>query len=421
MFEAVSLLEDQLDETLRHAARAAHYRRAWRRKRVSARALASLPLLDKASAAEHQEQLRIGDEGAPALLAGVVSSATTRSGRPLRVPFDVDVIDDAPDTRRNRHRKLKLKLTLVIYSPRHGVRHADSDDQVLLPATLHANTVDVAWDLLSSDKRFDALIAPLSTLKWLTVALLERGHDLARLRLDVVGATGYPVTAFSRAWLERAWGCRLVDNYSLSELPGFAYPSRETGFQHWVGGAVHFELIDPLTARAVRARTGALGELVATSLLPAAKRMPLIRYRTGDIVEVGPVEKRGDFAGKRGVRFRGRVSHSVIARAARGRRSAYLALSRDVLEVAEALPDVAMEPHPAEVLRLVPPCDVGVPKVLVDTEAERIHVELRFDPARYPKRALEVARAFRSVVDARVPLDLVRPGTLDVHTLVRKL
>jgi hypothetical protein len=396
-----------LDDTIAHARSAPHYAKAWRGKRV----FASLPLLDKATAAEQQEALRIGGEGSPALLAGVVSSATTRSGRPLRVPFDDD---DAAGSMRKRPKQ----LTLVIYSPRHGVRHAGADDEVLLPATLHANTIDVAWDLLRNDRRFDALVCPLSTLKWLTVGLLERGHDLGKLRLDVVGATGYPVTSFSRAWLEGAWGCRLVDNYSLSELPGFAYPSRVTGFQHWVNGDVFFELVDPLTARTVPGKTGALGELVATSLLPAAKRMPLVRYRTGDIVEVGPVEKSGDFKGRRGIRFRGRTSQSILGPG----QARYRALGRDLLELGEALPDVAMEPHPAEVLRLVPPCDVGVPKILVENgRRPRVRVELRFDPARYPGRALDVAAAFRDVVHESVPIDLVRPGTLDVHALVRKL
>lgn len=396
-----------LDETIAHAARAPHYARTWKGKR----AFTSLPLLDKATAAEHQEQLRIGGEGAPALLAGVVSSATTRTGRPLRVPFDDDDVDARPT------RRAPKKLTLNIYSPRHGVRHADSDDEVLLPATLHANTIDVAWDLLSNDRRFDALVCPLSTLKWLTVGLLERGHDLTRVRLDVVGATGYPVTSFARAWLEGAWGCRLVDNYSLSELPGFAYPSAVSGFQHWVNADVWFELIDPITLRPVRARSGALGELVATSLLPAARRMPLVRYRTGDVVEVGPVEKSGDFKGKRGIRFRGRISQSIVTPGS----VRYRALSRDLLELGEALPDVAMEPHPAEVLRLVPPCDVGVPRILVEPAQQRVRVELRFDPARYPARALDVAAAFRGVVHESVDLDLCRPGTLDVHALVRKL
>ncbi len=394
-----------LEQTIAHAARAPHYARAWKGKR----AFTSLPFLDKATAAEQQERLMIGGEGAPALLAGAVSSATTRTGRPLRVPFDNDA--ERPKARRPK------RLTLRMYSPRHGVRHASADDEVLLPATLHANTIDVAWDLLTNDKRFDALVCPLSTLKWLTVGLLERGRDLAKLGLKVVGTTGYPMTSFARAWLEDAWGCRLVDNYSLSELPGYAFPSAFTGFQHWVSPHVWFELIDPVTLRAVRPNTGALGELVATSLLPAAKRMPFVRYRTGDVVEVGPVEKRGDFKGRRGIRFRGRITQSVIA--PRGER--YRALSRDLLELGEALPDVGMEPHPAEVLRLVPPCDVGVPRILVESAHNRVRIELRFDPSRYPSRALDVAAAFRSVVHKSVDIDLCRPGTLDVHALVRKL
>lgn len=390
-----------LDETLQHALRAPHYRRAWRGRVASAAGLTSLPLLDKVTAAEHQEALLVGDAGSAALLAGVVSSATTRTGRPLRVPFEFD----GPPRRQPK------KLTLVVYSPRHGVRFAESDDDVLLPATLHANTIDVAWDLLTSERRFDALICPLSTLKWLTVGLLERGRTLRKLRLSVVGATGYPVTSSARGWLEAAWGCGVIDNYSLSELPGYAYPS-SSGFHHWVGQAVWFELVDPRDGAPIAQRTGRIGELVATSLLPAARRMPLVRYRTGDLVELGPLER-----GSRGIRFRGRVSNSILGDA----RGKYLALGRDLLEIGEALPDVALEAHPAEVLRLVPPCDIGVPKIVVDERERCVHVELRFDPARYPARAKEVVRTFAGAVHRSVRVSVCRPGTLDVHALVRKL
>jgi hypothetical protein len=315
-------------------------------------------------------------------------------------------------------------LTLNIYSPRHGVRLPSDDREVLLPATLHLNTVDVAWELLNSFppgaasrnspvRPFVAVVAPLSTLKWLTVALLERHHQPASLGLEAIGATGYPVTAHSRSWLEQAWGAPVIDNYSLSELPGYAYPSPRTGFLHATITDVWFELIDPITATPIRPRAGALGELVATTT--HLSRLPLLRYRTGDIVELGAFEPE---LKSTGIRFRGRLSSSLVGQ---GKRR-YLALSRDLLEVGEACADVALEPHPAEVLRLVPPCDIGVPKLLVDNnDGPRLRIETRFDPSRYPARADTVRESFAAVVDTSVRIELMRPGSLDVHHLVRKL
>jgi len=76
------------------------------------------------------------------------------------------------------------------------------------------------------------------------------------------------------------------------------------------------------------------------------------------------------------MRFRGRTSHSLLDG------DVLLADSHDLLELAEGLPDVALVMHPAERLGLVPPSDIGVPKVRCGHDGKRpvIDVELRFDP-----------------------------------------
>lgn len=416
-------LDELLRQTLAHAATAPFYADSWRqhwRKITRARDLAQhLPLLHKPEAAEHQEALIVpGVEPEPiAHASGIVSSATTRTGRPLRVLRAAsEVMRPAPrqGPRRGRGSR-RLSRTLELYSPSHGLRDAGSD-RILLPAVAHLNTVEVLHDLLSGQApAVRYLVVPLPTLKWITVALQQRGHDRAPYNLRAIGTTGYPLTAHARSWLGPFWRVRLFDNYSLSELPGYALECRHCGFFHWQGSPMLFELVDPATGMATR---GKLGELVATTLLPARPRMPLIRYATGDVVERGPVCQREN---KRGLRFRGRQPHS-LTRIVDGQ-TRYLLLSRDLLEVTEALPDIAMQPHPAERLGLVPGADLGVPKARIDAGRNLLEVELRYDPARYPHRAQEVRRQLLAVCLRRPHPDVVlhRPGSLDVQRLAREL
>ncbi len=354
--------------------------------------LEAQPFLDKETAASQQEALVIaGVAPAPsAFAAGIVSSATTRAGRPLRVQLsagEVAAAEGAPALPGE-------EATLQIVSPRHGVRPA-AGPRTILPATLHRNTVDVVAELLASG-RYRSLVAPLSTLKWITVALGEAGVSCGSFGLQAIGTNGYAVTRHARRWLEPLWRAPLFDNWSMSELRGYAHPCGACGFSHWVGAPVWFEALG----------TGPVRELVATMILPHGERMPLIRYRTGDLMERGPVCAR---TGTRGLRFRGRISTSIPG----------AVLSRDLLEVTEATPDVAMEPHPAEVLGLVGPSDIGVPKARV--AGGRVEVELRWDPARYPERAAEVRAAIEGACLRPTEIVLRRPGSLDFVREARKL
>ena len=316
----------------------------------------------------------------------MVSSATTRAGRPLRMQAargEVLTVADGDDA------------TLEIISPRHGVRPVGGR-RTLLPATLHINTVDVAAELLASG-RYHTLVVPLGTLKWITVALGDRGVSPASFGLRAIGTTGYPVTRHARRWIEPLWHAPLFDNWSMSELRGYAHPCRGCGYGHWHGAPTWFELQN--TTRNV-------GELIATMLLPHGERMPLIRYRTGDLMERGPLCAR---TGTRGLRFRGRLASSLPGRV----------LSRDLLEVTEATPDIAMEPHPVEVLGIQRPCDIGVPKARI--RGDTIEVELRYDPARFAARAREVEVAIRAACLRRTEIALMAPGTLDFRREARKL
>ncbi len=112
----------------------------------------------------------------------------------------------------------------------------------------------------------------------------EKGFDTkgTRLRVGIFGAE--PWTEGMREQIEKEWNITALDIYGLSEIigPGVAMecPGKE-GLHLW---ADHFlpEVVDPATGEVLG--EGEEGELVITTLTKEA--LPLLRYRTGDIVSI---------------------------------------------------------------------------------------------------------------------------------------
>ncbi len=404
MFQPVDVARRRVvSATLAHAATIPFYRAAWGGRVLP---LSRVPLLDKSTAAAEQQQLRYPGEAAA---VGVISSSTTRDGRPLRVLRRA--VPEAPQVAHAGQAGIEV---LRIISPRHGLLTTSASDELVVAATLHDTFVELVIDLLR-EHRPPQLVVPLSTLKWLTAAIEQRGVSLASLAPRVISVTGYPLTTSARAWLATAWRTALVDHWSMSELSGHTQPCRHCGAAHWVGAALHAEVITPSSAKRTVLQTGRVGELVVTTLLPEAAAMPLVRYRTGDLVEVGPPCRAYD--GARGVIVRGRSSHSIVV----GDR--VLAASGALLELGESLADVAQVPHPAELLGLVRAADLGVPKITarLDAGVPVVDVELRYHPARFAQRAREVVAAVRGVVADEVSVRVHPPGSLELQRLMRKL
>lgn len=109
-------------------------------------------------------------------------------------------------------------------------------------------------------------------------------RDLA-VKTGIFGAE--PWTEEMREHLEAGLGIQAVDIYGLSEItgPGVAIECVEAkqGL-HIFEDFFYVEVIDPQTG--APKRSGEIGELVLTTLSKEA--MPMIRYRTGDLVSVNP-------------------------------------------------------------------------------------------------------------------------------------
>jgi len=141
----------------------------------------------------------------------------------------------------------------------------------------------------------------------------DMGMDPAKtsVRLGIFGAE--PWSEGMREQIEKEWNILALDVYGLSEIigPGVAMECPgKNGLHIW---ADHFipEVIDPSTGEVLE--EGKDGELVITTLTKEA--LPLIRYRTGDIVSL--TSEPCSFCGRtmpRISKIKGRIDDMLIIR-----------------------------------------------------------------------------------------------------------
>jgi phenylacetate-CoA ligase len=130
------------------------------------------------------------------------------------------------------------------------------------------------------------LCTPTYALRLAEVARSE-GMDLPRStvqKIIVAGEPGGSIPA-TRARIESAWGARVFDHTGMTETGPLGIEcSEHPGGLHLLETEYLAEVIDPATAQPVSA--GTEGELVLTTFDRPGS--PLIRYRTGDLVQVDP-------------------------------------------------------------------------------------------------------------------------------------
>lgn len=416
-----------LAETLALArAEVPYYRRAWRGLPLR---LEALPVLDKATAIAHQEQLRRGSSEA---FVGVISSGTHhREGRLLRVALGDDergaaqAFAQARGERSSHH----AGWVLEVRSAHHGWSSSAAPGRLVAPWTYTAQALRLVEQLLAEPqadgRRVVTMVLGSGALMPLTAWFLDRRVDPRRFGLRGIGTTSFRLAPRWRALVEEVWGCSVHDNFSLSELPGPAFECRTCGFHHWASPPVVTEVLHPVTHAPLRKGTGLL---VVTTLAPFVARMPLIRYSTGDLVTLGP---KCPLVGEVGFRPRGRLSQALVHP-----RWGLLVAPLDVSDLLEGRAEVGRHLHPMEQLGLVPMGDCGAVKAELSlTEARggrlvpRVQVELRFDPYVFADEAralggaladelLEKSPALRRLERSgggELEIELLRPGSLKLR------
>jgi phenylacetate-CoA ligase len=115
------------------------------------------------------------------------------------------------------------------------------------------------------------------------LARSEAGRKIGPGRVKSVLLSGDHVTPAMRTAIEQAWACRVFEHYGSTEIGlGGAVQCHAHAGLHVREADLLFEVVDPLSGEPLP--DGAEGELVVSTL--TRRGMPLIRYRTGDLVQM---------------------------------------------------------------------------------------------------------------------------------------
>lgn len=139
----------------------------------------------------------------------------------------------------------------------------------------HLNDTTIG-EYLDELERFapEVIAGYASAVHRIAQGLIRAGHE-RRVRPDAVLVSSESLTPGMRHDMEMAFGCRVTNAYSLGELVAFVSEC-EHGELHISTDYGVFEVVE-----------GPLGaEIVASTLIN--RGMPLIRYRTGDVVVAAP-------------------------------------------------------------------------------------------------------------------------------------
>lgn len=140
--------------------------------------------------------------------------------------------------------------------------------------------------------------------------MIEEGEDPKSLGIKTAICGAEPYTEEFRQKLQDLYGCKVFNNYGLSEMngPGVAIECQEQNGMHVWEDSYIMEIVDPKTLKPVP--DGEVGELVLTLL--RRHGMPIIRYRTKDLTYILPGECKCGRVHRRIARFVGRSDDMMI-------------------------------------------------------------------------------------------------------------
>jgi len=271
------------------------------------------------------------------------------------------------------------------------------------------------------EPRITAITGSEPQLKALTAALLSRGWDLAGSPVKRLVVTGGYLTPRRKALIARLWDAVLVDRFSMSEVFGGAVECGAGG--PWIFDVeVIPEVVHPRTLEPVETGVGAL---VLTGLYPFVQMMPLIRYFTGDLVEIVGTEATGQ--DQLLVKFVGRQRRSVLDTT--GPTVVPLVLAGPLHEILEAYPDIAaanrfLDVNAGSALELTASLRYKLSAPVPERgEPQRIELDLglRFPSLLFPERTTELTTAIRRELYSRFPALRERVFSGDAVLQIRTL
>ena len=293
-------IEDLQARKLGDLLRAAHAHCPWYRERIEAAGiplegpvtreeLARLPLLTRAEAADHREEMvwrgvpggifeynTGGSSGRPLIFwFGRRRQASDAAGR-MRArrwwgvePGDPEVYLWGAPVELGRTDRLKALRDRLV-------------NQLVLNAfEMSAETMDAYGEAIEAF-RPRCIYGYASSLALLAAHLEDRGRSLRLRRLRVVCTTGEPLFPHQRELLERVFGVPAANEFGSRDIGFTAHEAPDDGML-LMSESILLEVLAP-QGRPVP--PGQAGEAVITGLESWAQ--PFVRYRTGDILTLDP-------------------------------------------------------------------------------------------------------------------------------------
>ena len=218
--------------------------------------------------------------------------------------------------------------------------------------------------------------------------------------LIVAGEPGGNISAVRQS-LEAAWGARVIDHWGMSDVGSLGVePRDDPGTLLLLSEECLAEVIDPDTLAPVR--PGELGELVITNL--GRVGMPVIRYRTGDLVKLAEPDPATGWTRLEGG-IRGRADDMLVIRGNNVFPSSVEAIVREQPLVAEfrlrvqtrkSMPHLKIEIEPVAMATAdqVEQCVAAITSACVD----RLHFKAEVEPVpsgTLPRYELKAKRLVR--------------------------
>lgn len=298
------------------------------------------------------------------------------------------------------------RMALVLTAQCHGMPFPIPGGGLAIPGATHGDPeiahciemIQATYLVHGHRVRPTVLMGAATDTSLLIQALHDRGVDTLGLDLQAVFTGGY-VDPGMRQFIESAFGVPIIERFSLSEILGSA-TSDPTLKAYRLDPYVIGEVVDE---SGQQLPPGQVGELTLTELFPLVQMQPMIRYRTGDIVQrVGPED---DFA----FAWWGRRNQSVAAGSGANKRWRFG--FRHVAEILSNHPSVARRTvRPG--LAMVRTAKVG--DLLFELEphddAFDLTVWLRHAPELHPERLAHITATLETglseVAGDREPLNM---------------
>ena len=354
------LRSDLLQLTLAEALKAEFYRKIWSGidiPNVTLASIANLPIINKAAiqSAGADAQIRngmfcdevftMGTSGPP-----LVTIRGSQEQSFIAAYFTALNLPNTVDGKRVRI----MKFT----DPYHGYH-------VKVPARVHCHRVSI-YDAGSFEharktlqntfedhmvqKRCTVLMGG-RCLKAFSLDTFNKYGEKFETSLERIITVGDYLSRYWRSLMQQTWKAPIADHYSVSEIFGGASQTFRCGWWHFVPYVIP-EVISQKSRKPIKE---GLGILVLTALYPFQEAQPLVRYSTGDLVEVTHSQSSRD--GELAIKPMGRAAYGVP----HPENDEWLVTPASLLEILEEMPVIARKPLYRDAEQVQDPEAVGLP------------------------------------------------------------